>query len=166
MTSIKLIVALGNNDPAYTGTFHNIGYEVADYLRDHLELPWIHFLKNDQYMNEAGLFVKKTIKKYKINPSELLIIHDDNDIDLGKFKISFNRSSAGHKGIQNIIDKLGTQEFWRIRIGIQKKKNGKKIKAGKFVLKKISSAEQKNINAVLPLAAQALSKLLIKDDNS
>ncbi|MDP3015283.1 MAG: aminoacyl-tRNA hydrolase [bacterium] len=106
-------------------------------------------LKSDTYMNQSGNFVKATLKKYKAKPEEILIAHDDSDIELGKYKISFGRGSAGHRGVESIIKSLGTKNFWRLRIGIGRTTNykqqttQKKIKAKDFVLKKISKNDLK-----------------------
>jgi PTH1 family peptidyl-tRNA hydrolase len=95
-------------------------------------------------MNLSGDFLRKLLTKNKIKPTEILVIHDDSDIELGKYKFSFNRNSAGHKGVQSIIDQLKTKAIWRLRIGIreQLEKNqkmpNKRLKAGKIVLQKIS----------------------------
>jgi len=71
------------------------------------------------FMNESGISIKKLVAK-SIQTPNLWVIHDDLDLDLGRMKISFNSSSAGHKGVQSIIDKLGSQNFIRFRIGIKK----------------------------------------------
>jgi len=82
--------------------------------------------------------VKKALKKYKVKPEELLVIHDDADIELGQYKISFSRNSAGHHGVDSIIKSLGTKNFWRLRIGIGKPR---RKKAEDIVLKKISRVD-------------------------
>ncbi len=93
-------------------------------------------------MNESGKAVKEAMKYFKIKPEEILIVHDDSDIELGKYKISFGRGSAGHNGVQSIINNLKTKNFWRLRIGVRPTTNNRRpttqIKAGDFVLKKIS----------------------------
>ena len=108
--------------------------------RNDKSLAMTLLLKSDVYMNQSGNFVKAALKKYKIKPEETLIVHDDSDIELGKYKISFGRGSAGHRGIQSIIDSLKTKNFRRLRIGIRKKTGEK---AEKFVLKKISKNDLK-----------------------
>ena len=112
------------------------------------DLAMTPLLKSDVYMNQSGNFVKAALKKYsakggsasggKIKPEEILIVHDDSDIELGKYKISFGRGSAGHRGVESIIKLLGTKNFWRLRIGIRKTA---KEKAGELVLKKISKKD-------------------------
>jgi len=112
------------------------------------DLAMTPLLKSDVYMNQSGNFVKAALKKYsakggsasggKIKPEEILIVHDDSDIELGKYKISFGRGSAGHRGVESIIKSFGTKNFWRLRIGIRKTA---KEKAGELVLKKISKKD-------------------------
>ncbi len=127
-------------------------------------------LKAGTHMNESGNFVDKTLKKYHLQPQEVLIVHDDSDIELGKYKISFGRSSAGHQGVESVIRKLKTKNFWRLRIGIRRnadkrgletqinadnisinqRKNLResaafRMKAGEFVLKKINSRDKKTL---------------------
>jgi len=185
---IKLIIGLGNPDKQYENTYHNVGHLFIDQLENYTLNPIPYTLKSDVYMNESGKFVSKMAKKSGIKPENLLIAHDDSDILLGNYKISFDRSSAGHKGIESIIKSLGTQKFWRLRIGIRPlnadpadfrrttqtifKKSAKsasvrevrfrprspRLKAGEFVLKKISSANKKILEDVFRKAASELSQ--------
>lgn len=99
-------------------------------------------------MNESGSFVLKALKKSDVKHAELLIIQDDSDIEIGKYKFSFGRGSAGHKGIESIIKSLKTKNFWRLRIGIAKPAAAKKIKAEELVLKKINKTNKEILNAV------------------
>ncbi|MFZ2975456.1 MAG: aminoacyl-tRNA hydrolase [Candidatus Moraniibacteriota bacterium] len=78
----------------------------------------ILLIKPQTYMNLSGTAVKAILDFYKLTPDDIIIIHDDIDIPLGKYKIATDSSSAGHNGVQNIIDQLGTQKFRRVRIGI------------------------------------------------
>ena len=134
---IKLIVGLGNPDREYENTYHNIGFLAIDFLAKNPLA--VKLLKSDSYMNQSGLFVRKALKKYNTKPEETLIVHDDSDIELGKYKISFGRGSAGHRGIDSIIKSLKTKKFWRLRIGIRKSQKSKvRAKAGDLVLKKIN----------------------------
>jgi len=97
-------------------------------------------------MNQSGNFVKAALKKYKIKPEEVLIVHDDSDIELGKYKISFGRGSAGHRGVESIIKSLGAKNFWRLRIGIRRRltrtlRGLTQTKAIDLVLKKINKKD-------------------------
>lgn len=137
MKGVKLIIGLGNPDAQYQKTYHNVGHLMTDFLSEQpASAPRLKILKSDQFMNQSGLFVKNELKKEKLKPEQLLLIHDDADIQLGQFKLSFGRNSAGHRGVQNVIDQLQTNKFWRLRIGIRPAKN--KQKADELVLKKIA----------------------------
>ena len=147
---IKLIIGLGNPDPEYQNTFHNVGHQFVDYLKNfQFSIFNFQLLKTDIYMNKSGLFVKEALKKYKVKPENLLVIHDDSDIGLGKYKLSFGRGAAGHKGVQNTINQLKTKDFWRLRIGIRPTATGPgRVKADQLVLKKISPAAKKKLEKV------------------
>lgn len=152
----RLIIGLGNPDRRYAHTYHNAGILAADCLFG-LRTPDsdCRLLKSDAYMNQSGNFVKTEIKKLKIKPEELLVIHDDSDIELGKYKFSFCRGSAGHKGVESVIKTLKTKNFWRLRIGIRPKAS--KIKAEKFVLKKITKKDLAILNEAFQLIQTGLS---------
>jgi PTH1 family peptidyl-tRNA hydrolase len=167
MEKVKLVIGLGNPGKEYEKTYHNVGFLAINYLVAMSlrgakrgsnpinkkiasvafgDLAMTPLLKSDVFMNQSGNFVKATLKKYKIRPEELLIIHDDSDIELGKYKLCFGRGSAGHKGVQSIIDALNTKNFWRLRIGIrheltQNKRRVARTKASELVLKKITKRD-------------------------
>ena len=88
------------------------------------------------------------VKKEKIKPENILIVHDDIDIAWGNFKFSFGRSSAGHKGVESIIKALKTKNFWRLRIGIQPTLK-KHTSADKIILKKFTPAELKTLDQTI-----------------
>lgn len=98
-------------------------------------------------MNESGKAVKAIADYYKIPIENIIVIHDDLDIALGKYKIARDRTSAGHKGVQSIIDNLGTKDFTRIRIGIEIE--NKTIPTEAFVLENFTKTEQEMINEVI-----------------
>ena len=151
----QLIIGLGNPGKQYEKTYHNAGFLFIQYLMDkkpansEFRIQNSELLKSDVYMNESGKFVAKILKKHGVKPKEILIVHDDSDIELGKYKISFGRGSAGHRGVESIIKLLGTKNFWRLRIGIRKTSRKKaglpaeayRAKAGELVLKKISKKD-------------------------
>ena len=151
MKSIYLIVGLGNPSSEYEKTFHNVGHLMVDFLG--------RGIKSETFMNKSGEFVKQELKKAKAKPENLLVIHDDSDIELGKFKFSFGRNSAGHKGVQNIIDQLKTKFFWRLRIGIRPvftKTPAKREKADQLVLKEIKPAQMELLQATFKEAVEQL----------
>ena len=104
--------------------------------------------KSQTFMNRSGESVRKIMDFYKLTPENIIVIHDDLDIEIGKYKISTSSSSAGHKGVQSVIDNIGTQEFKRIRIGVEKsggRKNRGKISGDNFVLQDFEEDEYKKV---------------------
>lgn len=154
----RLIIGLGNPDKEYEKTYHNVGFLFIDYITKNPQTASIlnsksSILKSKVYMNESGGFVKKTAKQNNVKPEELLIIHDDSDIKIGEYKLSFGRSSAGHRGAQSIIDSLKTKNFWRLRIGIGREPTRTsrglvRKKAGEIVLKKISKTDRETLSKI------------------
>lgn len=136
---MKLIVGLGNPGRKYKKTRHNVGFMFVDQLAKDLDLKFkldaskkseicetlvdgekIIIIKPQTYMNLSGEAVKQVANFYKVELNEMLIIHDDMDLDVGHIRIRQKGSSAGHKGMQNIIDLFGTNDIARVRIGISK----------------------------------------------
>ena len=162
---IKAVIGLGNPTRQYQNTYHNVGRKFVEYLSVS-EDAVTKFLtppnKNFEYcklsdkllilpmtfMNESGIAVKQALSYFKLKPEEIMVAHDDSDMNLGKFKITFDQRSAGHHGIQSIIDHIGTQKFWRIKIGIRPASEIVRQKAEKFVLKKISKKDSEILDSV------------------
>jgi len=143
---MKLIVGLGNPGSKYEKTRHNIGFMVIDFLiqSEQFDSKKIKLIKPQTMMNNSGQEVKSIADYYKIPAQDILVIHDDIDLPLGQIKIQQNRSSAGHKGVQSIIDSLGTKDFIRMRIGIRPEELT--IDTEKFVIQKFTPQEQKIID--------------------
>ncbi len=169
---IKLIIGLGNPGEEYKNTRHNIGFIFADSLAKLLKAPDFEFnkkLNSDvskiskklilakprTFMNKSGLSVLSLVKFFKIKPENVLVIHDDIDIMWGQFKLSFGRSSAGHKGIESVIKALKTKNFWRLRIGIQPTVK-KHTSADRIILKQFTPAEDKELRRTFKLAIKNL----------
>ena len=147
---MMIIVGLGNPETKYKNTPHNIGFEAIDRIAKENNFPDFKLskkfkaiisekddtilVKPETYMNNSGQSVAKLVKFYKTK--DLTVIHDDIDLPLGKIRVSQNRGSAGHKGIESIIKELGTKDFKRIRIGIQPEK--KIINIERYVLTKFT----------------------------
>ena len=165
---IKIVVALGNPGPKYENTFHNVGVFVLEQfqdLADEREFSGLDFIVLPGFMNHSGLNLYQHLKNTNYELKNCLVIHDDSDLELGSYKISFSKSSAGQKGVQNIIDQFGNNEFWRLRIGIRNPSEVSKAglpavapraKAGDFVLKKMS---QEARGAVHKVAVEAFAEL-------
>ncbi len=146
-----LIAGLGNPGKKYKKTRHNIGFGVIDELNKKSFQKDVILFKPQTFMNNSGQAVSK--KMSKLNPEKLIVVHDDIDLPLGTIRISKNKSSAGHKGVQSIIDQLGTQQFTRIRIGIQPS-DKKPQNTDKFVLEKFSKQEKKIIKLTIEQAVE------------
>ncbi len=157
----KLIIGLGNPGSMYEKTYHNVGQLFIDYLAGadakfrkakHFEYCRTNDLITDDlmtlvktltFMNHSGTAVAAAKKHFRFKPSELLVVHDDSDIPLGHFKLSFGRGSAGHQGIESVIKALRTNKFYRLRIGIRPSREVRRTKANDLVLKRIPTREIK-----------------------
>ena len=113
---MKLVVGLGNPGKEYENTRHNTGRILVGILEKKIGNCKIKFITPDVFMNNSGKTVAPLIKNKK-DLKDLVVIYDDIDLPIGKIKISFNRSSGGHNGLQSIIKALKSEEFLRIRIG-------------------------------------------------
>jgi len=154
---MKLIVGLGNPGLKYEKTRHNTGFLLMDLLAEDLNIELnkkkckaeygIYQYKNEKiiiakpqtYMNLSGEAVKSLMKYYDIDIKDLIVVHDDLDLPVGKMRLRYKGSSGGQKGMGNIIDLLGTNEINRIRIGIS---NDKKIDTVDYVLGGFSKEEK------------------------
>jgi len=165
---MKLIIGLGNPGKKYQNTRHNLGQNIIiNYVRIIHRSPLQEkqnlsaeiyqtgqgsnktiFAISTEYMNNSGLSVQKITNFYKISPQDVYVIHDDLDLEIGDYKIQFDRGSAGHNGIKSIIENLGTQQFNRIRVGVGKSKNN--IAVEDYVLLSFSSEEKDIINTLTP----------------
>lgn len=96
-------------------------------------------------MNKSGNAVRPALRAFRVKPKDVVVLHDDADIELGRVKLSFGKHSAGHKGVESVKRALGTWDFWRLRIGIQKKK---RVDAMKLVLQKFAPAEEAALKKV------------------
>ena len=135
---MKLIIGLGNPGKQYETTRHNAGFLAVDFLREHFDFEKFHretrfnaelaigtlgkekclLVKPDTFMNRSGSTVRSLLDFYKLTPKDIVVLHDDLDIAPGTLKTTPSSRAAGHNGVQNIIDEIGTQDFFRIRLGI------------------------------------------------
>lgn len=173
---MKLIVGLGNPGKKFKNTPHNLGFEILDIIQNkyaefftdfkinkkfHAEISKGKFpdknvmlVKPQKFMNLSGKSVQAVKKFYKIEPRDIWVFHDDVDLPLGKIRISKGSSAAGHRGVQNIIDMLGTKDFIRFRMGV-KTPIADKIPSEDFVLRKLSKTDQGKADRMLKLAMEA-----------
>jgi len=160
---MKLIIGLGNPTAQYENTRHNAGFIISDEIQKQLDFSlWqlnekfkaeicekniagekIILAKPQTFMNLSGQSVGALATFYKIPVENIVVIHDDLDIELGAFKISTDSSAAGHNGVTSIFETLGTQKIKRIRVGIEgaEKKLERVMSGSDFVLQKFSDEE-------------------------
>lgn len=131
---MKLVVGLGNPGEKYAKTRHNVGFRILDeILKTYAASPSFNkkfeaivysldedrlLVKPQTFMNVSGKAVNRLANFYKVKPEGLLVVHDDVDLEFGEVKHVFGRGSAGHKGVQSIIDATGSDQFSRVRVGI------------------------------------------------
>jgi len=154
-----LIVGLGNPEENYKGTRHNLGSCLINKFAEINQFPDFELDKKSNalisekegvvlakprtFMNNSGKAVKQLLTKLNLSPSGLFVIHDEADVNLGETKVSRDSSSAGHKGVQSIIDEIKTRDFTRIRVGIDSEDESFKNKElEEAVLKKFSRGEK------------------------
>jgi peptidyl-tRNA hydrolase, PTH1 family len=184
---MRVIAGLGNPGEKYESTRHNIGFLTVDFIAYKLDAGWsenkklnaaiatcvyrgekIILAKPLAYMNESGLPIRSVLSYFKLLPeaktsgpinleSVLAIIHDDFDIPAGSFKISAGSRSAGHNGVESIIDVLKTNDFVRVRVGIRPEQIiASRIKAGDYVLDRFNGEEMEASKKLFPEIFNAL----------
>ena len=172
---MKLIVGLGNPGREYENTRHNIGFICVDHyaktnnldsFKEKFNGAYTKFMHNGEqvillkplsYMNLSGTIVKKYVDYFKINSSDILVIHDDLDMPIGKIKLKANSSSGGHNGIKNIIQEINTQNFNHLKIGISK---DNRMEVKDYVLGKFNQEEQEIINSLVKTTDNIITDFL------
>jgi peptidyl-tRNA hydrolase, PTH1 family len=176
---VKLIVGLGNPGIEYQFTPHNMGFLVVDHIaakrgieirnrqcraltaRIQVGDEWVLLAKPETYMNLSGVSVRELVAEYDTTPeSDLIVIQDELDFPMGTLRIHTRRSSAGHNGIESIIDALGTQGFLRIRIGVAP--DGKVEDGRGYLLSPFRKAQTGIVDEMLDVAAEAVKVILIE----
>jgi peptidyl-tRNA hydrolase, PTH1 family len=173
---MKLIVGLGNPGKQYEKTRHNVGFDTIDELSVQLNINLdqlkfkglfgmgfvgtekVLLLKPLTYMNLSGESIRAVMDFYDIEENELLVIYDDLDIPVGKMRLRQKGSAGGHNGIKSTIAHLGTGEFNRIRIGVDRPQNGMSV--SNYVLSRFTSEEQPIIQEVIQKSADACKSWL------
>lgn len=161
---MKLIVGLGNPGLIYKNTRHNVGFSILDsfcknnniklnetkfsgsYSIETIKGNKVLFLKPLKYINLSGEVINKIMNYYEIDLKDILIIHDDMDLELGKYKLKESGSSAGHNGLKNIEENLNTKNYKRLKIGISKNNS---VDKKSYVLGKFNKDEKAIINEVI-----------------
>ena len=167
-----LIVGLGNPGPAYARNRHNVGFQCLNLLARSWRIAWersgahcrlgigkvagqeVVVAKPRTYMNESGLAVTALLRRFAAPPSQLLVLCDDMDLAQGRIRIREGGSSGGHRGLQSIIDRLASQDFPRLRVGIGRPEG---IDAAFYVLSDFSSEEETVMEGVRRRVAEAVA---------
>jgi len=167
-------MGLGNPGPEYVGTRHNIGFEIVDRLAGLYDTKFegnrkklltavvqlgegrIVLAKPCTFMNLSGQVIQALMNKAGLSPAALLVVHDDLDLPLGRLRLAPGASSGGHKGVQSIIDALGTADFARCRIGIGRPLGD----AADYVLSRFYPEERETVQLVVESAVSAVDCVL------
>jgi len=173
-----LFVGLGNPNPNNSNNRHNVGFSVIDAINSKFKLAKqkpkfkgllttgnideekIYAVKPLTFINSSGICIKELIEYFKIDTKNVFVFHDDMDIDLGKVKVKFGGSNAGHNGIESIDKNIG-KHYSRIRIGIGRPKNNST--GAEHVLNNFSNEEQQTVNSITNSIIESLSILIKKD---
>ncbi|BCI83653.1 MULTISPECIES: aminoacyl-tRNA hydrolase [Mycobacteriaceae] len=177
MAEPLLVVGLGNPGPRYETTRHNVGFLVADILAERIGSGFkVHkksgaevttgrlggrsvvLAKPRTYMNESGRHVGPLAKFYSVAPADVVVLHDELDIDFGRIRLKFGGGEGGHNGLRSIASALGTKDFQRVRIGVGRPP-GRQDPAA-FVLENFNSRERPELGTILEQAADATELLL------
>ena len=167
---MKIIIGLGNPGEKYTNNRHNAGFLLLDKMIDafsfsvfKLEKKFnaeisegtlngekIILVKPQTFMNLSGKSIRSILDFYKLSPSDITLVHDDLDLEIGNFKTSEDSRAAGHNGVQSVFDHLGTQAIKRIRIGVEKEggRQNRNEPGDEFVLKDFSKEESEKLSSV------------------
>jgi len=173
-----LLVGLGNPNPNNTNNRHNVGFLLIDEINKKFKLSKqkpkfkgllttgnineqkVYAIKPLTFMNSSGICIKEIIEYFKIDVKDVFVFHDDMDIDLGKVKVKFGGSNAGHNGIESIDKNIG-KNYSRIRIGIGRPQNNST--GADYVLDNFSNEEKDNMQEVAKNIIESLSILINKD---
>ena len=173
-----LLVGLGNPNPNNSNNRHNVGFLVIDEINKKFKLSKqkpkfkgllttgniyeqkVYAIKPLTFMNSSGICIKELIEYFKIDVKDVFVFHDDMDIDLGKVKVKFGGSNAGHNGIESLDKNIG-KNYSRVRIGIGRPKNNST--GADHVLDNFSNEEMDNVQAVTKNIIESLSILISKD---
>lgn len=187
---MKLIVGLGNPGEKYEGTRHNLGFQAVEhFLKDQRSAKGAVWLKSTKlksetadveidsekiilvkpttYMNNSGMAVSLLANYYKIKPEDVWIVYDELDLPVGSLKIRFGGAAAGHHGVESVMASLGTDKFWRFRLGIGASHDKEKViskqkirKAKEFVLGGFGTGDKGKIRELIKHASKALKEAL------
>ena len=172
---MKIVVGLGNPGQQYANTPHSVGFEAVDAIAAEIGAVWeekrqfrclmakgmfagfsVMLVKPQTYMNLSGDSVAPVVRYHNATPADLLVIQDDIDLPVGRMRVRKNGSCGGHNGIRNIIERLGTQDFVRLKLGVGKDKSD----VIAHVLGKFDPVSRKTMDLVVAEAVKAAAAIL------
>ena len=172
---MKIIVGLGNPGAQYAGTPHSIGFEAADLIARQMGVDWefkkaesvflargvfggarVLLVKPQTYMNLSGQAVAPLVKYANATARDLIVVQDDIDLPVGRLRIKKGGSCGGHNGVRNIIERLGSSDFIRVKIGVGKDKDN----VIGHVLGKFNPATRRIMDVTLPASVKAVELVL------
>ena len=172
---MKIVAGLGNPGAQYANTPHSVGFETLDALASAAGVSWdekrqfkclmatvsvagerVLLVKPQTFMNLSGESVAPVVKYHNATPADLLVVHDDIDLPLGRMRIRRGGSCGGHNGVRNIIERLGTPDFVRLKLGVGKDKSN----VVGFVLGKFSPESRKVMDLVVAEAVKAVASVV------
>ena len=175
---MRIIAGLGNPGKEYRFSRHNFGFMLVDRLARAYKVRYfwpryqgraakiiigeeeVMLLKPHTFMNLSGVSVAAAMKRLNLYAEQLIVIHDDLDLPLGTIKVGFGLTSAGHNGLESIIEQMKTKDFYRIRLGIGKPENKEEVVD--YVLMPFAKQDHDRVQAVIEEACSAL-EVLLKD---
>lgn len=173
-----IIVGLGNPGTQYESTRHNLGFWALDALREAVgsdkacqsidaggdseawsclvqrSKPRYVLLKPMTYMNRSGIAVGRACGRFGVKPEDVIVVHDEMDLPLGRIKLKFSGGTAGHNGVTSVAEQLGTNSFYRLRMGVGRPENS--WQAADYVLEPFSQEEVQIAKEVAAAAAKGL----------
>ncbi|AVK64409.1 aminoacyl-tRNA hydrolase [Lactobacillus sp. CBA3606] len=176
---MKMIVGLGNIGPKYAQTRHNVGFMIVDQLAEQLAVPFktskfeaevatgfvngekVLLVKPSTYMNDSGRAVGPLMTYYQLAAPDLLVVHDDLDLPVGKVRLKQKGSAGGHNGIKSILSHVGDPTFKRVKVGIE---HPQKMSVVDYVLGKFTPTQQPLVADASVTAAAAIEAWLAGTD--
>jgi PTH1 family peptidyl-tRNA hydrolase len=178
-----LVVGLGNPGPAFAAQRHNIGYRVAEELARRMgvrfrvargiraevaegrvgqpaaDAPRLIVAKSRTFMNETGWAVTRLLSYYKLQPAQMIAVHDELDIDPGQLRVKFGGGDNGHNGLRSIRASLGTGDFYRVRVGVGRPPG--RQEPADFLLSNFPASTRQDVEVEISRAADAVESLVL-----
>jgi PTH1 family peptidyl-tRNA hydrolase len=160
---MKIVIGLGNPEEKFAGTRHNIGFHIVNRLAEKLEVTFenkpalfsevarageVILVKPQTYMNDSGRATQAVLSFYKAAPADLIVVHDDLDLELGKWKQQFGTGPKEHNGLLSLYRQLGTEDFTHLRIGVDNRNGDRSIPGKEYVLQRFSAEEVARLGQV------------------